>query len=78
MPAPTNEDLHKALWLIASVRAALKNGIRHYNEAVELLEDEKAILIAIQQGPVNIDTAQRKQVTTDESELAIILATLVK
>ena len=54
------QDFDTALALIASVRAALQNGVRHYDLAGRLLETDSDILVALQRdGTINLDKTAR-------------------
>jgi hypothetical protein len=70
-------ELHKAKLLLASIRAALANGCRHYNKAGTLLATEKEIVACLQaEGGVMIDETDRKHVTTVQAEMAKLCASL--
>lgn len=59
-----------ALLLLASVRAALKNGVRHYNRAGELLETDLEILQTMRdEKSVRLDESYVVILTTPEEEL---------
>ncbi len=67
---PTNDELKEARILIASVRAALKNGCYHFNRDGRLLENELEIIEAMARGEeVEIDESDRIEITTPEKEL---------
>lgn len=54
------QDYDTALTLIASVRAALRNGVRHYDLAGRLLETDSDVLVALQRdGRINLDERAR-------------------
>lgn len=72
---PEDEEVsRKAYLVVATVRAAMKNGSRHYNAAGDLLETEKAVLTClVEEGTVTIDARFRREVTTTEAELTALL-----
>lgn len=64
---------NKALLLIASTRAALKNGVKHFDKAGNLLNREDEIINALtRDGGITFDVRERIQVTTDEEELKLV------
>jgi hypothetical protein len=66
----------KAYLLIASVRAAMKNGCRHYDpETGELLASEAQVLRCMRNKfAVRVDESDRTEVTTPEQEMCSLLA----
>ena len=69
------EDNEKALRMIAGMRTALKNGVRHYALDGRLLATELEITDALQQdGRIELDVAARVQRTTAAEELALARA----
>lgn len=63
----------QALLMIASTRAALKNGVKHFDKAGNPLSTEEEIINAlIRDGEVEFDVRERIQVTTDEEELVLV------
>lgn len=64
------DDFDKALLVIASVRAALKNQCRHFDKDGRELKTGKEIIDALTNGRfVRIDETDRKENTTTEKEL---------
>jgi hypothetical protein len=60
----------QALLLIASARAALKNGVLHYDVGGRPLTTEREIFATLQRdGSITFDTSNRVQRTTDLAEL---------
>jgi hypothetical protein len=69
------EDNEKALRMIAGMRTALKNGVRHYALDGRLLATELEITDALQQdGRIELDVAARVPRTTEAEELALVRA----
>lgn len=63
----------QALLMIASTRAALKNGVKLFDKAGNPLATEEEISNALMRdGEVNFDVRERVQVTTDEEELVLV------
>lgn len=62
----------QALLFIASIRAALKNGCKHYDESGKLLTTEKQILEAMMKGAVLLNDRDSVQVTTVHAEFAAL------
>jgi hypothetical protein len=59
--------------IVASVRAALKNGCKHYDDAGVLLTSERDIIVCMREAKVvTIDESQRQQVTTVEDEMRLL------
>ena len=66
-----------ALLLIASVRAALKNGVKHFAGDGRPLLTENDVLTELRNNlSIQLDENERVQVTTDAEELAMIKATM--
>lgn len=72
----TNAEVHeKALLMIASTRAALKNGVLHYSVEGQLLTTELEITEALlRDGRVVFDVTDRVEHTTDAAELELVRA----
>jgi hypothetical protein len=70
------EDVHeKALVMIASLRAAIKNGVRHFALDGTPLTTELEITNALQRdGRVEFDLTDRVERTTDAVELELARA----
>ena len=69
MKDSTFED---ALLLVASVRSALINQVKHYTKTGRLLATEKDIIAALLKFKhIRFDTSHRIQLTTDEEQFAI-------
>jgi hypothetical protein len=65
-----DEAHKKAFLLVASVRAALKNGCKHFAEDGRLLGTELEILKEMKTlRPITVDESQRVVVTTVEKEM---------
>ena len=73
---PDDATVHEhALRCIASTRAALKNGVRHYALDGRLLATELEITEALQRdGRVELDATARVERTTVAAELALARA----
>jgi hypothetical protein len=71
-----DEDVHeKALVMIASVRAAMKNGIRHFAvDGTPLMTELEITDALIRDGRVEFDVTDRVERTTEEVELALARA----
>lgn len=64
------ESVEDAMVLIASVRAALKNGVVHFNKEGYVLIDEKEIIECMkEEGGVEIDESDRGEIVTVEEVL---------
>lgn len=62
-----------AFLLIASVRAALKNNVRHYVENGRLLQAEVEVLEALkEQKKIVLDESERIPITTELEELVLV------
>jgi hypothetical protein len=55
-----------AILLIASVRKALKDGIKHYDSGGKSLTTEKEILTALQNGPVTLEYPDKTKNTAGQ------------
>jgi hypothetical protein len=65
--------LENAYILLASTRAALINGVKHYSLVGNLLKTEKEILKALRRdGKITFDINERIQRTTAEEQLEIV------
>lgn len=59
--------LEEALMLLASVRAGLANGVRHYDQRGRLLDtDEDILQVLINDGTVTLDDTDFHRVVTAE------------
>ena len=68
------KTLENAYLLIASARAALINGVKHYDKNGKFLETEKEILETLfKDHAIQFDTNERIQRTTDEEQLEIVM-----
>lgn len=69
----TDEEVREnALVMIASLRAAMKNGVKHYSVAGKLLTTELEITEALQRdGRVEFDVTDRVERTTGAAELEL-------
>jgi len=57
----------EAIILMASARAALKNGVKHYNKKGDLLRTEREIVeCLLLEGEVSFDEGERIQRVTEE------------
>lgn len=75
MPEEKKTDEELAFIIIASVRAALKNGCLHYSLAGRLLTTEKDVLDALRLDyGIHVDVRLRVEVTTVDRELEAFLA----
>lgn len=61
-----------ALLTIASVRAARKNGIKHFDQQGNLLQTDEAIIKAMLVGPLTLDASDYHPVTTMDDEINAI------
>jgi hypothetical protein len=64
-------ERENALLMIASIRAALTNGVKHYQRG-RLLTDELQIISALEHGAIEVDESERVERTTAERELAVV------
>lgn len=72
-----NDTFETALLMIASTRAAIKNGVKHFDLAGNPLNSEMEIMRALERDrKIVFDTNSRVQVTTDEVELELLKAEL--
>jgi hypothetical protein len=65
--------LEQAYLILASVRAALRNGVKHFSLAGVLLRTEEEVIKAlIADGQITLDISQVVQITTELEELKAI------
>ena len=68
----SDAEREAALRIIANMRAALKNGVRHFDLRGKFLATELEITDALQQdGRVTFDATARVERTTEAKELAL-------
>lgn len=66
-------EIENALLLIASTRAALKNGVKHFSKTgVQLNTVDEILTVLKRDGSIIFDNLARQQITTDEEELVLV------